>query len=311
MSGDYRALDSLINKYRAHLNDLPDGSSSLTGLMLGLDDLIEYGRKDVMDWLSRTADWRRAVPGSVNAELVEVMVFRQWAWSARGGAAAKEVSQQAWVAFAYRSEMAQAALEDIADRASASPVWYELAVSIGLDKGKNAEDLREIVDRGKEVYATYYPMYRQMMRVLMPRWLGSYDDENRFVNQMSNRYSISPDLVLYARLYWMYSSLEFDEINIFDDGAASWDLMREGFASMVARYPKSDAVLNGFVKFACIAGDEQQFAKLRPALTRHLSASVWSDRVSVVSCDAKFASAPAPNGATPAASGFFEFGLPN
>lgn len=292
MAGDYRRLDRLIDKYRTQLGDLPDGSSSLAGLMFGLDELIEFGRKDLTDWLSRIADWRRAVPASINPGLAEAMLFRQWAWSARGEAAAKEVSQQAWSAFAYRSEMAQAALEDIADRANANPHWYALAVSVGLDTGKSIEDLREMVDRGKEAYPTYYPLYGALLRALMPRWRGSYDDENRFVNQMSNRWSISPDLNLYARLYWMYSSLEFDEINIFSDGAARWDLMKKGFVSMVASYPHSDAVLNGFAKFACIAGDREQFAKLRPALARRLSASIWSDRVSVSSCDAKFASAP-------------------
>lgn len=84
-----------------------------------------------------------------------------------------------------------------------------------------------------------------------------------------------------------------DETNIFYDGAAHWDLMKQGFVSMVAKHPHSDVVLNGFAKFACIAGDKEQFARLRPALSTHLSASVWTDRVSVGSCDTKFVSAPA------------------
>ncbi len=70
----------------------------------------------------------------------------------------------------------------------------------------------------------------------------------------------------------MYSSLEYDQISIFEDGAADWRLMRSGFVSMLARYPQSDAALNGFAKFACIAGDREQFAKLRPALKQRLSA---------------------------------------
>ena len=294
MSGDYRALESLINKRRSHLNDLPDGGSSLSGMMTGLNDLMEYGRRDALDWLTRISDWRRAVPGSVNAELVEVMVLEDWAWSVRGTGAAKEVSQQAWAAFAYRSEMAQAALEELANRTDVGPVWYPLAISVGLDTDKPVEELAEIEGRGRRAYPTYYSTYRAMMRVLMPRWRGSYEDENRFVNEMSNRWGVDPDLILYARLYWMYSSLEFDEINIFTDGAADWKLMKKGFSSMVARYPHSDLVLNGFAKFACIAADKEQFAQLRPALDKRLSASAWSDKVSLTSCDVKFESkAPA------------------
>jgi hypothetical protein len=121
---------------------------------------------------------------------------------------------------------AQAALEDLVGHAD--PEWYALAVSVGLDAGKTPEDLHEIADQGRKYYPTYYPIYNQMMRVLMPRWQGSYDDENRFVNQMSNRWSSSPDLILYARLYWMYSSLEYDQISIFEDGAADWHLVMPG-----------------------------------------------------------------------------------
>ena len=296
MSGDYKALDALINQSRNNLNDLPDGSSSLSGVMYGFGDLFEYGRKDLSEWLAKLADWRRAVSGSVNPDLVEVLVFREWAWTARGRDVAKEISRQSWAAFAYRSEMAQAALDDIGDRSDAGPVWYELAVSVGLDTNKSVDDLRDIVDRGKARYPTYHPIYLRMIHALMPRWRGSYDEEKHFVNRMTKRYSATPDVGLYAQLYWSYASLEDDQINIFDDAGASWGLMKQGFQTLVARYPHSDYLLNGFAKFSCVADDKNEFEKLRPALKEHFSASVWSDRVSLLSCEAKFAPSNAAAG---------------
>jgi hypothetical protein len=163
LSGDFTTLDSLMTHAERSLGDLPDGSSSLEGIVGGLDTLMYYGGMDIRALLARTASWRRAVPGSVHADLIEALAFRNWAWVARGQGSANEVSQQSWALFAHRTEMAAAALEDLAQRGRNHPLWYQLFLDVGLDQSRERAVLRPVFDEGAGEFPNYLGLYRSML----------------------------------------------------------------------------------------------------------------------------------------------------
>ena len=294
MSGDYATLDAWMTQATRSLADLPDGSSTLSGIVSGLDALMSYGGLDLRALLGRTADWRRAVPGSVQAELIESMVFENWAWGARGHGSANEVTQQSWILFAHRTEMAAAGLRDVRS-AAGNPLWYQLSINVGLDQGHDEGALQAIFTRGAAGFPNYWPLYRSMLRALMPRWGGSYLKVDNFIDDVCYGLSDFPrgtdpklDEERYAELYWIYSSLEYDGINIFQDAFATWPHMKAGFILMTQHHPASDAVVNGFARFACIAGDVDQYKQLRSRLAQHYSATAWSAKITLEACDSKF-----------------------
>jgi hypothetical protein len=152
-------------------------------------------------------------------------------------------------------------------------------------------------------FPTYHPLYSAMLQTLMPRWGGSIDAVDSFIRETASlspsqagyaQLSRGPDLALYARLYWMYSSLESDEIDIFKDAHARWELMRPGFTELLRLHPGSDFVLNGFAKLACIAGDSDTYGQLRPQLSRHVSATAWSKKITLAGCDMQMKALEAP-----------------
>ncbi|TLZ43444.1 MAG: rhomboid family intramembrane serine protease [Gammaproteobacteria bacterium] len=288
LSGDFAALDSLMTRAVRSLGDLPDGGSSLEGIVGGLDTLMYYGGMDVRTLLARTASWRRAVPGSVQADLIEALAFRNWAWTARGHGSANEVSQQSWALFAHRIEMAAAALEDLAQRDRNHPLWYQLFLDVGLDQSRERGVLRPVFDQGAEEFPNYQGLYRSMLRIEMPRWGGSYQMVDGIVDYVAYGGHDTRDLEKYAQLYWIYDSLENDDINVFEDASAKWSNMKAGFILMVRHHPRSDVVINGFARFACLGGDPEQYVQLRPRLKEHYSATAWSAKVSLESCDKKF-----------------------
>ncbi len=287
MSGDYAALDSMMKRATASLSNLPDGSSTLGALYGGLSDLIRFGGLQMEQVLGYTSDWRRAVRGSVEPELVEAILFREWAWSARGTGSVGQVSQQAWAAFAHRTEMAATGLREAEQAATSHPVWYQLSLGIGLDQSLELPELRRLFDRGRGKFPGYQPLYGVMLRILMPRWLGSTAKVDDFINEMSGFRGASQDLALYAELYWVYSSLEYDETNIFEGGRARWPAMQQGLKELAERYPKSDYVLNGSAKFACVSGDAEAYRAVRPLIEKRRSATAWSDAVKIEACDKK------------------------
>ena len=288
LAGDYVSLEDAMNRAVRSLGDLPDGGSSFDGIGGGLYTLFLIGGYDLQSTLARTAAWRRALPGSINAELVEVEAFEAWAWTARGSGTADQVAQQSWMLFAHRTEMAAEGLRELGQRAANHPLWYDLSLTIGLDESLDADGLRAIFDRGIAKFPDYRALEHGMLRLLMPRWSGSYEKVDAFVNSRARRQDGSLDLETYARLYWIYDSLEGDDTNLFETTRAKWPSMKEGFSLMASRHPSSDFVANGFARFACLGGDAQQYRALRARLATHYSATAWSKNVTRESCDRKF-----------------------
>ena len=285
LSGDFVRLESLMNQYAQKTEDLPDGSSHFEGLVGGLVDLVGSDSLTADSAFGYTADWRRRVKGSVFADLIEAMAFSEWAYAARGNGYANTVSSQNWIIFAYRTEMAAAALADVANRAVNNPLWYTLSLDVGLDQSKDREQLRAIFDRGVKAAPHYRPLYRRMLRILMPRWGGSYEDVDKYINEMYAQTAPGRGYERYTELYSTYARMEGDDLDLFRDTPAFWSGMRTGFYGLVKRYPTSDVVLNSFANFACRAGDKPEYNRLRTAITKRTSAIAWSSKYSMDTCD--------------------------
>jgi rhomboid protease GluP len=285
LRSDYAKLESVLIEHAGRLGDLPDGSSSYEGMFNGLANLLRYGGMSADNAFEHTADWRDQIPDSTMSELVEAMVFEEWAWSARGSAAAASVSNQNMAIYNYRAQMADAALADIPPRSRANPAWYALSLRVGLDLSRDKEKAQAIFDQGFIQFPTYHPLYRQMLRILMPRWLGSYDDVDRFVNYVRLKFPQDRGYEPYAELYTTYARLEGDDTDIFRDGRASWTGMRSGYLGLIKRYPNSDFILNSFANFACRAADMDEYSRLQNTVKRRFSSTAWTGKFTFDACN--------------------------
>ena len=289
LEGDFARLESLMNQYAHSLEDLPDGGSRIEGLVAGLDDLFTYGGLTTDEVFGRTADWRRRVKGSVIAELIEAMAFADWAYAARGTGGANTISGQNMALYAYRAEMAAAALSELKDRAVEYPLWYTLSMDVGVDQAKDKEkakeQLRPLFERGVKIAPNYRALYRRMLRILMPRWFGSYKEVDQFINDIYAQTAPVRGYERYTELYSMYARMEGDNLDLFQDTPAFWSGMRTGFYALVKRFPTSDVILNSFANFACRAGDKAEYNRLRDSVKRRFSATAWSTKYSMDACD--------------------------
>lgn len=213
------------------------------------------------------------------------MALSEWAYTARGPGYANTVSSQDWAIFGYRSEMAAAGLEEVAARAVDNPVWYALSLDVGLDQSKDTEKLRAIFDAGVQNAPHYSPLYRHMLRILMPRWSGSYEDVDKFINAVYEKTAATHGYERYTQLYSTYALMEGDDLDLFTDTPAFWSGMRTGFLGLVERYPTSDAVLNSFANFSCRAGDKAEYNRLRSVIGKRFSSVSWTAKYSRESCD--------------------------
>jgi membrane associated rhomboid family serine protease len=289
LGGDFEHLESLMNRYAETLEDLPDGSSRIEGLIAGLENLFSFGGLTTDEVFGGTADWRRTVKGSVLAELVEAMAFVDWAYAARGTGSADTISSRNMALYAYRAEMAAAALSALKDRAAMYPLWYTLSMDVVVDQAKDKEkakeQLRSLFDQGVKIAPKYRALYGRMLRILMPRWFGSYEEADQFINAIYAQTAATRGYERYAELYSMYARREGDDLDLFRDTPAFWSGMRAGYLGLVKRYPKSDAVLNSFANFACRAGDKTEYKRLRSVIDKRISATSWTTKYSLSACD--------------------------
>lgn len=282
-TGDYASLDQMLHPPAGRIADLDDGESRLSGVLGGLEDSFEQ-RQTPEAVLARLGDWRRQRPGSEGPDLIEAALFHTWAWSARGGGFAKQVAPAAWALYRQRIVMAQAALAEAKRGEESSPVWYQLALAIGNDASLDKEVLRSTFDDAMLKYPDYYSLHSAMLRILMPRWHGSYEDVDDFIEEMLHISSTERRSEVYARLYSIYADLEGDDTDLFKDAYARWSQMREGYEDMLSRYPRSESIRNAYATCACRAGDAQAYTAARSQI-KAVVQSAWTKKYSPEACD--------------------------
>jgi hypothetical protein len=286
MARDYAELERRFAAARSALGDLPDGSSTYSGIVAGLTNLVEFGRLPGELQLQRFAEWRRAHPKSALPDLLEADLYQQFAWAARGHGYAKEVRAQDWAMFSYRVSLAQAILDDVAQRGRDEPHWYTSSIGVGLDGEESRDAMRATFDAGARRFPSYEPLYRAMLRVLMPRWGGSSAEVADFVEQQAS--SARPDST-YARLYTEYVGMEGDDVDVFDDSRVDWPRIRAGLESLRRQHAASDYVVNISAYMACRKNDAEAYAQFRNASADRPSATAWSEKHTLSTCDEQFA----------------------
>ena len=291
VAGSYRGLEELF----AAAGTEPDfaGNISMAPLRTGFRQLFEYGPPDVEANLRRLVEWRRAFPQSTLVGPLEAELFSAWAWQARGHGSAREVNQQAWAAYGYRTEMALASLEADVDAVPGkrSPLWYQMWFDISIDAG-DREELFAKFTEAESLYPRYYALHRAVMRSLLPRWGGSHDEMMKFIEEQVRKAPEGDQDAHYAQLMWLYADMEADQSNVLrTGGAASWRRVQRGLSTLRERYPDSDYLLNAFARLACFADSGRDYRQLRPLLESRKSATAWTVETTLEGCDAKF---PAP-----------------
>jgi hypothetical protein len=256
----------------------------------GLLNLFEHGPYGIDVNLRRLVEWRRAFPRSTLVGPLEAELFSAWAWQARGGAAAREIPQQAWAAYGYRTQMALASLEADVDAfpRERSPLWYQAWLDVSIDTRDHKALLAKFAE-AQSLYPRYFALHRAVIRALLPRWGGSHAEIMRFIEEQADKAPEADREADFARLMWLYADLDADQSNVFrTTNRATWYKTRRGLTTLRERYPESDYLLNAFARFACSAESEADFRELRPLLESRKSATAWTAETTLEGCDAKF-----------------------
>ena len=282
-SGQFAKLDSLIETLSQPDQMTDDGMPRLQGVYDGLWNFL-YANKDWQAELDRIAEWRKEYPDSSGADLVEVIVWRAWAWHTRGEGAADTVTPEGWKLFRAKISSADDVLERSKGRASRSPLWYQLRLGIARDAGWDHQRYQALFNEATRKFPWYVPLYLWAANYLSPQWGGSYEAVDALA-RLTTAIPLGTDYSLYARVYWHLTCDECLEFGLFQDSPATWPRMKAGFEGLMKRYPKSKWNLNGYAYFACLADDASTYSELRARIGRDVIPQAWGSNHSTEVCD--------------------------
>jgi hypothetical protein len=281
---NYAALDEMFARLASPAERLNDGRWRLAAIPSGLANHFQAHKQwDHMLW--QIGEWREKNPQSAAVDIVEAMILREWAWSARGSGYARSVSEEGWKLFTERLRRAEDILLRSKDRCAGNPLWYDEYLSVALGLGWNEAEFRALYRASVSRFPEYQPFYFTMVSYLSPQWHGSVEAIDEYVTEVVKQTQAKQGKIMYARLYWAFAGGAGEDFELFEESGANWADMKAGFEQLLKAYPESLWNLNNFASFSCRARDADTYRKLRKQIGDRPYGDAWPDNLSIEVCD--------------------------
>lgn len=264
-----------------------DGNWLLDAMISIMEGIGAQGRWDSI--YKNIQEWKQHSPNLPGPPIAESLYWDAYAWHARGGGYASEVTETGWELFKERLEKAEKVLLDSKSYASDNPLWYyqyiKVAVGLGWDKPQILKLFLEAVSKEPEFYQTYFITAAAMS----PKWGGSYELMDKVATSSAEFTRKQEGDIVYTRVYWSIDGQLSRQDNYFDDTKVDWGRMKSGFDQLLKDYPDSTWNLSSFASFACRAGDKEVYLKLREKIDLlRTDSRAWKSGYSPDTCDHMF-----------------------
>jgi hypothetical protein len=281
--GNIEELDETLNLWWKERRRFDDGRFELLAFYEGLGTYIS-GVQDHWDGYRFAANTGHdTYPSSTAGALGAAIFWQQYAWNARGTGYADTVSEDGWKLYRERLARAHAILDESKSYASTNPLWYYQMLTIAVDESWSDSEFEALSREATRRYPDFFIFYFAQVRHLLPKWGGSKERFDIFVQRTVAATRATEGESMYARLYWSYDSTQVRS-NLFDESMAEWPRMRKAFEDLMTRYPASKWNLNNFASFACRAHDQATFGRLIAEIGPSLEPRAWRDNYSYDSC---------------------------
>lgn len=274
---DFSELEKLFKQYDTTKEETPSGALKINLLTDGINTALrlrpkfskeeDYIRKEEL--LKR---WIKAHPESIMAHIMYASTFADRAWMLRGEGAASTVPKEAWEPYYKYLNLQNNYLDKHKNILSTNILWY-------LEKLMNRKHLSkqsEFGDIYKEAVSKDIQdmrIYSVMIASLSPRWGGSAEKIDDFINSVAKNSKTDSSDYIYSRLY---ASAEQDLFphQLFEKSKADWPRMKRGFEQRLIKNPDVWNE-NIYAKYACQAKDKETSRKLIARIGNSPELTVW------------------------------------
>jgi Domain of unknown function (DUF4034) len=277
--GDFDQLQRLHDQYLRPGERVPTGALKLSAFGAGLSRVVNHKIKQRTEYLAElealTLRWTQQHPRSSLAHSMHAEVLMAVAWSYRGTGFANTVPPQAWAEFRTHVQRAVDHMVKHADTALSTSEGHVTMLNVGRAAGWTHERQWAIAQAGLKLSPHDDRLYLKMVLSLLPKWGGSGQQVDRFINEAVERTKAERGLELYARLYHEAAVGQYGAA-LFAESGADWSRMKQGFEDLLGRHADPFNV-NRFAYYACLAQDKPTTLDLMGRLGATPDLDAWGD----------------------------------
>jgi hypothetical protein len=301
---------SLERQYRSYTQPMQRTTSGAFKVQLfddGVAQAMHGAQADGEDyragWVKLTSDWVAANAGAPLAYLLHGEALLLHGLYFRGAGNANEVAPPALELFRKHAMEAAELLAANVGVAGEDTGWNVLMLRIGRWLGWPRDVMIRVFDDGIVKNGGDFRLYYGLERYFLPKWQGSTEALDEYINAVARRDPQGQGAELYARLYSVAAQDQFGHA-LYSTSRVDWARMKQGLQDWTGRFP-TVWNKNIFAYHACIAGDKPTVARLLKELGSQVDVDLWepNGRVTYESCrrwmespDAAPAKAPARRG---------------
>lgn len=290
----YRNLESASLEAHSASSVIGDGQPRLAAIYMGTAGCVCGDSRTEGRWNlrgERLREWLKSYPNSVTPKVALAWLPLKLGWTVRGTGYANTVSPEAWKQFNKYLAEARDALNGLDADAKNDPGWFEAMLEVANAQGWPRDRFEALYQQAQRRHPDYLPIYFVAAGYYSPRWNGSVEDLQRFIDRATEATRPKLGETLYARLVW-------SESRSFGDTPIDWQRTKAGFERMVKDYPDPWNI-NNYAQFACKNRDWAAVSTLSERIGSRPVMRAWHNDARYYEGCVKTAKARAAEGAPP------------
>ncbi|HVJ44767.1 MAG TPA: DUF4034 domain-containing protein, partial [Luteolibacter sp.] len=246
-----QGMEDLIRKVRADELYNPDGKYQSSLFFEWFDQTPESSREErIMQAKKRLVeDWMEKMPDSPFAKLAAAMLWVDWAWDARSGAYASQVSETQWRGFAKRLKTARKFLMSCRELQETEPAWSTVVFRVMLGEGADEGEFEDVADVLFERFPDADVAIEAATMHFRPQWGGRPGTWEPWLKHHFARLPEDKAARAYARVMndnaGFISAYEENAKTLLGDGKVDVALWLKGLEILKKEFPESTWVAAG------------------------------------------------------------------
>lgn len=229
--------------------------------------------------------WMAARPDSLTPRIAMILIYTEYAWKARGGGWAKDVTKEGQEGFERNLESARKLIVETEKMDIDDPTIYALALIVSKGLATPMEETSSFLDKGVKIDPNFDPLYIYMANYLLPRWHGSPKELHDFALRAVELAGPDFGYIMYLRVA---AIAQLHDGNTFrTQYPFSWPRLKRGLDELDRRFPNSARTINLYGWFACRYRDVEAARTVMPRLGWGVDEAkeIWEEKSTFDACN--------------------------
>lgn len=283
---EYQSVEDALSCLSESTSEFPSGKPGSVAVYWFFRGEMHAPGADEEDKL-RIEEWRKTVPDSKFAGFADLRFSYSQAWNARGTRFANDTKEDQFKRFKKQLLETETLILSKENTLKDTPISYNLLMAVTLDTNGTQSSAMEVFDYGVAKWPNYYDFYEVFLTRLVPKWGGSWNSVDEFINFWAKSLVQTEENTMYARLYYnVHKHNRIDPRSTLVD----WTKLKPSLVNLYTRFPTVE-YLTVASSYACLYADPRFYNSVINK-TDLSTSEYWLGEMSKEACDSYMNSIP-------------------